>query len=181
MTRLNLNRVFFQLRFLLAFSFAEKSTASRLYSCPRDSCLSASWGPQFRAPWNPSDCHRNLSYRGVSGGVLNWSPIMPRGTSLSDNGCFFFFPVRSYHKPCSANFCAKKKKLCQKKLFCPFYATRWNQLLISSWIAVMKRGISARKNVRQLHSEIGVNLKRISMANTNADRMVQFLWYRKNK
>ena len=49
---------------------------------PRVSCLSAYCGPHWRPPLNLSVPYFSVKYKG-SGGVLNGSPMMPRGASLS--------------------------------------------------------------------------------------------------
>ena len=51
---------------------------------PRDWRLSASWGPNWRLPWNPSDHHSIIVLWGFRE-AHDWVPIMPRDSSVSDS------------------------------------------------------------------------------------------------
>ena len=44
-------------------------------------------GEQLRASLESPVHHNSISMRGLRGGGLNWSPIMPRDVSLSDRQC----------------------------------------------------------------------------------------------
>ena len=49
---------------LLHTDYTDWAKIQPRYSCPRDSCLSASWVHNYRNPWNPSNI-TTLSYRRV--------------------------------------------------------------------------------------------------------------------
>ena len=74
------------------WSQTEKNNSDQAYSCPREWGLSESGGINWGPSWNPPPRHHSTStivLRGLME-ALNWSPIMPRDTSLSDSQCKIF-------------------------------------------------------------------------------------------
>ena len=57
--------------------------------------LSRNHGALLRAHWNFSNHQNTIALRG-SRRAQNWTPMMPRDTSLSDSGCYIFFLVGLY-------------------------------------------------------------------------------------
>ena len=71
-------------------SQTKKNNSDQTYSCLIERLSSLGiMGPNWGLSWNPPDNHSTIVSRSLRG-ALNWAPIVPRDSSLSNSRCNFF-------------------------------------------------------------------------------------------